>query len=144
MFALFTQHSFPPVSSGWTTMNQTIAALFFVALLYYSLNLNNPENKKGFHMRLLSLTWLRSIGKYSYAMYIFHLPVTLLLHTYLSKPLISDLPYISEDKKIAVFIIDLVCLFVSTYLLAWLSWRLIESKFLHFKRYFPMQKQKYI
>ena len=80
--------------------------------------------------RVLSNAGLRSFGKYSYALYVVHQPLNLLLgkpwlaaHGYLDPPLWVGLGY-------------LVVLTAASYLLAFLSFHLIERHFLQLKRFF--------
>jgi len=141
LLTLASTHSFDPVSTSWTVLNQTMAALLFVSLIYYSLDINSTLKYSRIHIRILSLNWMRSIGKYSYAMYIFHLPVAFLLHNHLSNDFLTIFSFAGDSKNIIVFTLDLLLLFILTYCLAWCSWRLIELPFLNLKRHFPMTKQ---
>lgn len=124
------------VRPGLTVLNQTMAALLFTSLIYYSLNLN--DGKAAWLSRWLSISWLRSIGKYSYAMYIFHFPVALLLKTYLLEPMIHWFRFAGEQASGMVFVTILSISLFTTYSLAWISWRLVERPFLKMKRFFPM------
>src|SRR5207302_8999229 len=72
---------------------------------------------------------LRSAGKYSYAMYVFHFPISKLLGTRLLGPAAS-----AHSATIAVLYAAAVT--VVTYLCAALSYHLYEQRFLRLKRYF--------
>jgi peptidoglycan/LPS O-acetylase OafA/YrhL len=79
--------------------------------------------------RALCMAPLRSAGKYSYAMYVFHFPITKLLGTRLLGPAAT-----AHSATIAVLYAAAVT--VVTYLCAWLSYHLYEQHFLRLKRYF--------
>lgn len=85
--------------------------------------------------RILTMSWLRTTGKYSYGMYIYHIPIYLVFKQILTRhlgisvpmPLYSALLYIA-------FLIGI------TFLVAKLSYDYFESKILGLKIYF---KPKY-
>jgi peptidoglycan/LPS O-acetylase OafA/YrhL len=82
---------------------------------------------------LLAWAPLRSFGKYSYAMYIFHN----LLHKLWGEPWL--LARFGERPPVQiVFVYGLVILLVS-YLLAFCSYHLLEKHFLRLKRFFELQ-----
>ncbi|HEV2274953.1 MAG TPA: acyltransferase family protein, partial [Acidobacteriaceae bacterium] len=81
--------------------------------------------------RVLDMGWLRATGKYSYGMYVYHLPLYVLIDHFLFRvfgmnavlPLVYALPYIAF-------------LLAGTYLIAKLSFDLFESKALAWKKHF--------
>lgn len=75
------------------------------------------------HIRGLTAPWLRSFGKYSYGIYIYHVPVYRLLAV---KPLST-----------ALWIAYAALLMAITYLLARFSFELFERRFLALKDRFP-------
>lgn len=79
--------------------------------------------------RFLSAATLRWFGKYSYAIYVFHWPVTQAYEAAIQKRLPFSSPYISALS---------CCLFVTlvSSAIAWLSWHMFEERVLRFKRYF--------
>lgn len=79
------------------------------------------------------LTWgpLRSIGKYSYGMYVFHKP----LHENFSRIVLNKLG-VQAAGHLLVATLHLVALTAITYALAWLSYHLYEVHFLRLKRRF--------
>jgi peptidoglycan/LPS O-acetylase OafA/YrhL len=86
--------------------------------------------------RALNLQLLRSIGAYSYAIYLFHQIVgqaasQIVQRTHVPTILGSALP-VSAAIWIAAF--------ASTYGLAWLSWHLFEGPITSLKRYFPVAR----
>jgi peptidoglycan/LPS O-acetylase OafA/YrhL len=80
---------------------------------------------------LLCMRWLRAIGKYSYGMYIYHIPIYAVMNRILSSkfhvalplPLHLGLPYVFS-------------LIVITFLFAKFSFDFFESRLLGLKRYF--------
>lgn len=135
---LLSEHGIANVSSGWPILNQSFAAMLFVALIYYSLNLGDSGKKAELLQKLLSVGWLCSIGRYSYAIYIFHLPISHLLHEHVSVHFITWFGPVDGVTGPVVFILDQLILFGSCYLLAWCSWRIVEKPFLAMKHRWPM------
>jgi peptidoglycan/LPS O-acetylase OafA/YrhL len=85
--------------------------------------------------RMLSAGWLRAFGKYSYALYLIHLPVMRLVREYVFDPL--------EYETIAPWNAQLLfygAAAAPAFALAWLSWRLVESPILSLKARFPYQR----
>jgi peptidoglycan/LPS O-acetylase OafA/YrhL len=81
----------------------------------------------------LSSRPLRLFGKYSYAIYIFHLPV----HTFVSKVMLADwLAYRGAGRYVAVQIGYALVMTALLLGLAVLSYHLFERHFLRLKRYF--------
>jgi peptidoglycan/LPS O-acetylase OafA/YrhL len=85
--------------------------------------------------KLLAPAPLRSIGKYSYAMYVLHVPI----HHELGVPLLARFagPSPSTPVSIAYF----VALAVASYVAAVASYHLIEKWFLRLKRRFPVARR---
>lgn len=83
--------------------------------------------------RVLNVPWLRSVGKYSYAIYLFHQIVGQVMSQavrHIQPPTLfgSALPAAAVFWLVSGFI---------TFGLAWLSWQLFERRILALKRYFP-------
>jgi peptidoglycan/LPS O-acetylase OafA/YrhL len=78
--------------------------------------------------RLAAAGWLRSMGKYSYGIYLFHSPIIRLG----IGPLIP-----AGWSRLTSAIVILSLGLLATYGLAWLSWRLFEEPILRLKRFFP-------
>lgn len=82
---------------------------------------------------VFSVRWLRLLGKYSYAIYLFQTPVRLVL---LSKaPAVFDSGTPTERFWLLMAFIGIV-LGVS-WILALITWRILEAPILRLKRYFP-------
>jgi peptidoglycan/LPS O-acetylase OafA/YrhL len=82
--------------------------------------------------RLLSAGWLRAFGKYSYALYLFHLPVMRGVREYVFDPL--------EHLAIGPWTAQILFYWlaaVPAFALAWLSWRFFEGPILRLKSRFP-------
>jgi peptidoglycan/LPS O-acetylase OafA/YrhL len=101
-----------------------LSALFFASLLYLSLN----TDRDALVRRICENGVLRDLGKYSYGLYVFHLMFEYAwLGGFGERLLHSDLhPAIGQ-------MIYVVLAFAGTYLLARLSWFLIEEPFLRLK-----------
>lgn len=81
--------------------------------------------------RMLSAGWLRAFGKYSYALYLIHLPVMRAVCEYVFDPL--------EYESIAPWSAQVLFYGAATapaFALAWLSWRLFEAPILRLKARF--------
>lgn len=83
--------------------------------------------------RLLAASVLRSAGRYSYAIYLFHGPVIGLLH-----PLIySDVTGWVHGLSLTGAFAMTITVFAVSWAAAWVSWRTWESPWLSLKRFFP-------
>ena len=84
--------------------------------------------------RMLSAGWLRAFGKYSYCLYLVHLPVMRAVREYVFNP--DDY----EALTIAPWIGQVLFYPIAAapaFALAWLSWRYFESPILRLKAKFP-------
>jgi peptidoglycan/LPS O-acetylase OafA/YrhL len=84
--------------------------------------------------RMLSAGWLRAFGKYSYCLYLIHLPVMRIVREYVFNP--------EEQQALAIapWIGQVLFYLVATapaFALAWLSWRVFEAPILRLKAWFP-------
>jgi peptidoglycan/LPS O-acetylase OafA/YrhL len=83
--------------------------------------------------RLLSAGWLRAFGKYSYCLYLIHLPVMRIVRAYVLAP--AEFSIFGS-----VWVGQLIFYAVATpaaFGLAWLSWRYFEEPILRLKARFP-------
>jgi peptidoglycan/LPS O-acetylase OafA/YrhL len=108
---------FKPSSIIMQTLGFTSSSIFFGLIIHYAAERNSL---------LLSAKWLRFFGKYSYSIYLFHVPALLFLEDYI----IGDLTFGNE------LILFVGMCFASTLLLALISWHLVEKPFLSFKSRF--------
>jgi len=80
-----------------------VAAYYIASPFLYSLLLLFLANNKGFAVKILSMPWLRVLGKVSFYTYLLHVVVIQLLHLYLDKVL--DWKNNIFDKPLATAII---------------------------------------
>jgi peptidoglycan/LPS O-acetylase OafA/YrhL len=96
----------------------TLNALFWAGLLGYAASGSNNAFAKIFKPR-----WLINAGKYSYAMYILHVPVKVFLLKFSGEPALSSAKYYIVMLAAALF----------TLALSFASFHLLEKRLLQFK-----------
>ena len=108
----------------------TLAVIFFGALLVHVVLLGKPSFGLA---RLFTTRFMTRSGKYSYALYMVHVPVasTLLPITWRASRPIE--PLIGYEGR---FVIFFAASFAVSWALAFASWQLIEKRLLALKRYF--------
>ncbi|MBX3378910.1 MAG: acyltransferase [Phycisphaeraceae bacterium] len=126
------------------TVGLTVIAVFFGAILVRAVaasqrELTAPDAYRSRLVRIFESPLLRSFGKYSYAMYLFHLPLRALVRDSVlankPPPLTGkQLPLLYGTELPAQIAFTVVCIAI-TYIAAWLSWNLYEKHWLAFKRY---------
>jgi peptidoglycan/LPS O-acetylase OafA/YrhL len=112
-----------------TTVGYTAFALMYAALVFAA------DARAGSSSRLdaaLRAPWLRSFGRYSYAMYVFHYPIAL----YLARFFLDWARGQSELGKAAIWLASVLFGVGASYAIGFLSWNLIEKHFLALKRFF--------
>ena len=84
-----------------------------------------------------ALSWypLRQLGRFSYALYLFHFPIRALIRDTVYGP--SRFLMIGPSQLPGQFIFYAISMSIS-FVLAWLSWHLFEKHFLALKRFAPM------
>lgn len=114
------------------TIRYTIVSLAAALLLLCALNLDGRAVER----KVLENAILRSFGKYSYAMYIFQLPLIPLLAAWISP---ASCEYVVGNRLLGTFLY-VAMMFAVTYGLSVLSWYLFESRILQLRdRYFRHQ-----
>ncbi len=83
--------------------------------------------------RMLQWAPLRTLGKYSFAMYVFHAP----LNTLVGEPLLAHWQW-REHLTTGQAYVHVLGIGALSFVLAWLSYHLMEKHFLRLKRYFPV------
>ena len=126
-FQVYINHNFTSVDAGIGLLNQTTASLAFVLILYFVVS-----NNAVFLTRILEVSWFKKIGKYSYAMYIFHLPL-MMLWLELARP---DLSGYSALALIPVIVAYNIAFIAINFCIAAISWHLLEYPFLKLKHKF--------
>jgi peptidoglycan/LPS O-acetylase OafA/YrhL len=111
--------------NGNTQYLATMTALFFAALLYLALN----QDRNALVRNLCETPFLRHLGKYSYGLYVFHLMFEYAWLEAFKKPLET-----SGWGPVWMQTAYVLLAFVGTYLLARLSWALLEQPFLRLKK----------
>jgi peptidoglycan/LPS O-acetylase OafA/YrhL len=80
--------------------------------------------------RLLTAGWLRAFGKYSYGLYLIHLPVMRLVREHVLDPL-------EHEATAPAQLLFYGAAAAPAFALAWLSWRFFEAPILKLKARFP-------
>jgi len=85
--------------------------------------------------RMLSAGWLRAFGKYSYCLYLIHLPVMRAVREYVFNPedTLAIAPWVGQVLFYPVAA-------APAFALAWLSWRWFEAPILRLKARFPYSR----
>lgn len=111
-----------------TTMSfgYTLLALGFSLIIMLAAHADD-SNVQGW-VRFLGLPWMRHIGKYSYSMYLVHVPLHLLLGLRLLQALGLD-----QNTPLIVDVLYLLMGTVVSYIAAAATYRLIEVRFLRLK-----------
>jgi len=105
----------------------TLWDLFFGAVLIFSISQKNNWLKS-----ILNLKFFKFFGKYSYGLYIYHLPVYIIIVD-------SFIGFRKLNFRYLPLVATVVCLFI-TIGIALLSYYLIEKPFLRLKKYFEPKK----
>ena len=120
---------FGPYSTPMVTIGYTALAVLFGSTLVLTLTAAHAS----WHVWLLEQTPLVTLGKYSYALYLFHLPIRAVLRDKLYGP--DQFPVVLGSTLPGQVLFYLAASLAALGA-AWLSWRLFESHFLALKRYF--------
>ena len=125
-------HSYAAFDTPTLTVGQTLLSLCATAVLLLIVA-GSRGGITRFLEFVLSLAPLRSVGKVSYAMYIFHLPIA----TGIIAPLLLPrLKQLGPGFPVWYALVNILC----SYLVALASWHLLEKHFLRAKRFFVAAK----
>ena len=127
---ILTHHGFAAIAPGIGVFNQTEAALLFAGLILITVLPEAPGSR--FFKLVTSHVLLRQIGKYSYAIYLFHIPVKYVW----SATFALDLSAYHHWQLLGAWLYDCFGIFLISALLALLSWYLLEQPCLRLKRFF--------
>ena len=125
-------HNFTSTGLGWGVINQSVGAVLFSAFLYLVIS---PKHAGKFFF--LELKAFKSVGKYSYAMYVFQIPVIMFWKAY---NMGQYLNVFSGLDPFVMIVSNIMAVFVVTYVMSWVSWRVLEEPFLRMKRFFTTHK----
>jgi peptidoglycan/LPS O-acetylase OafA/YrhL len=116
---------------GYVIAGPTLFALMYGALLVIAVAAN------GWFKAIFSFKFLRIFGKYSYAVYLLHLPIVVMVAEHWFKPDRFHAGRTMLPGLLAFYAVT----WTAALLAAILSWNLIERHFLKLKNYFPMEKK---
>jgi peptidoglycan/LPS O-acetylase OafA/YrhL len=121
-------------SPAYVLIGYTILALMFGALLIVAV-----AAKPGTAVaRIFSSRFLATFGKYSYAVYLLHFPVNLLVKAFILDPALAA----TSSGQIALQFAYYAITGTLTLAVSWVSWHLLEKHFLKLKDWFPMAQHE--
>jgi peptidoglycan/LPS O-acetylase OafA/YrhL len=112
------------------TVGTTGLILFFAATIGSSIT----SIDRSFLNQALSVAWLRSFGKYSYAIYLFHPSVNDLVYPIVYSEYTGFIP----KNTVLGGLLLAVAVTAFSFIAAFVSWYGWESQFLRLKKYFPL------
>jgi peptidoglycan/LPS O-acetylase OafA/YrhL len=123
----------------------TLVAIGFAAVLVLAL----AAEPGSFWFRFWTSRPLRSFGKYSYAIYLTHMPVRAVIRDLVYGPnfngsrfgdALFQFPRIG-GSELPGQILFFIPAFAACWVVGWLSWNLYEKHFLKLKRFFPYERK---
>lgn len=127
-------HGYPRATPKGMIYGYSVLAILFAVIIYAAAwrdALVGQGAKSPIWHKALQFAPLRSIGKYSYGMYVIHKP----LHDLFSKDVLNKLG-IQPAGSILYASLHMVGIVAVTYVAAWLSYNLYETHFLKLKQRF--------
>ncbi|HEX4020868.1 MAG TPA: acyltransferase [Acidobacteriaceae bacterium] len=121
------------------TFGYSMLAVAFAALISMSLQPGSVWN------RLFRMAWLRSLGKYSYGIYVLHILIGHLFAMWMYRIFGESLRNFLTPRlhsRIVAILIEFVVTACVVYAAAWLSYNLYEVHFLRLKRYFASRSRR--
>jgi peptidoglycan/LPS O-acetylase OafA/YrhL len=113
----------------------TAVAVLFGAALVWVLR----ARAGSLRVRAFSSAFMTRCGKYSYALYVVHVPVAAIAYPLVFRVAGRFAPTLPYD---AVFLAAAAASFAVSYALALLSWNVLEKRVLALKRYFPYARRE--
>lgn len=131
LMILIVSPGFDPIAHPWLRdFLYSALAIFFAALLFWSID---SASLYGIPNRFYQNRLLRIIGGYSYAMYLFHVPLM-----FPARALVEQGGFFQSSRDSWMQAMALVGMNAAlTFGLAFLSFHLFEKQFLKLKRFFP-------
>jgi peptidoglycan/LPS O-acetylase OafA/YrhL len=123
----FRIHDFQPKYQMVRTIGFTVLAFFFGSLLVLGVTAKPSE----FAGRILGGRVLRFFGKYSYALYIFHVLIVPPIREW-----VSPIKLTGSIGAFGGLVVHILACYAASIVLALLSWHLFEKWFLKLKRFF--------
>lgn len=120
-------HGFPRMSVAGQTVGYSALAVIFALAMLHGVKPSGPRRSP------LEWAWLRSVGRYSYAMYLFHMPLNLAVVD-TARQWVPSLS--TSGVACAVYVLLLT---LATYGLAYVSYHLFERRFLALKPRFEAE-----
>ncbi len=114
-------------TAGYTSLATVYAALVALAAA-------SPADSRV--ARIFSLGWLRTLGRYSYALYLFHVPIRRFVRDEYFP--VASFPTLFESPLPGQLLFYVVAT-APAFALAWLSWHLFEKRVLALNRFFPVE-----
>ncbi len=111
-------------------VGHTVIAALFAGLLVMTL----ASPRAGWLTRFFTQRWLRTLGKYSYALYLFHMVIHRLVREYVYG--LEDFHTLMGSRLPGQLVFYAICTSLSL-AAAWVSWHVLEKHFLRLKRLFP-------
>jgi peptidoglycan/LPS O-acetylase OafA/YrhL len=111
--------------------NQTVISFWFAMCTLFIIT--PCEGRIEVVRQLASHPVLCWVGKYSYAIYIFHFPAKLFWFGHITLPFDSN----NAREQIELLISNFIGVLLLATIAAYVSWNLLERPFLSLKRYFP-------
>jgi peptidoglycan/LPS O-acetylase OafA/YrhL len=137
--ALAASAAFGLARTGAVTQIAGYSLLAIVFTLLIAVGVIEEAAGGGRMSAVLSARPLRLFGKYSYAIYIFHLPV----HLFVSRVLLADVvAYRGGGRYVIVQLAYSIAMTGALLGIAMLSYHLFEKRFLSLKRYFSLQNRE--
>lgn len=142
LLATAVQRGFPAMGSAGEVVNQPLSGLFSALIVLGCvcgpLPARQGSEVQAVLQRWLSAPWLTTIGKYSYAIYMVHLPVTLLLRARFEPLLVQG----GGTRRFLAHIGYTGIVLAVSLAIALVTWSLIERPFLSLKRFYPMPARR--
>jgi peptidoglycan/LPS O-acetylase OafA/YrhL len=129
----FTRYRFSPFDTAVQTAGYTAIAFAFGGIVVLAMSVRPGSAADA----VLSFRWLRFLGKYSYALYLFHWPVaSMIAHR---TDALDGVPLVAGSILLreAVFITLAGSISIAV---AWVSWQVWEGQWLKLKSRFPYRR----